>query len=62
MRKVYFQGWGLALTEDYAGGHAVRDEDGNGVFDISEEMDAFEGAQCEPREFCEFCAKTALKF
>ena len=50
------------MTEDYAGGHMVRDEDGNGVFDLGEGMDAFEGAQCEPREFCDFCAKTALGF
>ena len=62
MRKVYFQGWGLPLTEDYAGGHMVRDEDGNGVYEQGEGMDAYEGAQCEPREFCDFCAKTALGF
>ena len=56
MRKVYFQGWGLALTEDYAGGHAVRDEDGNaiGPGDEPADVEVHEGAQCDTHEWYAF--------
>ena len=53
-RIVYFQGFGLALTDDYAGGSMTRDEDGNAVGCPEESWEVREGAQCEHEEFIRF--------
>lgn len=53
-RVVYFQGFGLALTDDYAGGMMTRDEDGNGVGQPEEGWEVREGSQCDPEEFTRF--------
>ena len=54
---IYFQGLGLALTEDYAGGWMTRDADGNGVGDPAQlpyKVVVREGAQCDPKEYARF--------
>ena len=60
MRKVYFQGWGSPLTEDYAGDHEVLDEDGYAVYEQGEGMDSHKGELCDLQEFCSFVAATSL--
>ena len=58
IRTVYFQGFGLPLSEDYCGSFMTRDNDGNGVFQPEEGWNVREGAQCEHAEFVAFSASS----
>ena len=60
MRKVYFQGWGSALTEDHAGDHEALGEDGYTMYEKEEGCDVFQGELCDEQEFCSFVAATYL--
>ena len=51
---MYFQGFGLALSWDYAGGNMARDDDGNGIFSSPEGVEVREGAQCDTAEYLHF--------